>query len=49
MRRDVFTEENEMFRAQVRRFAEREIEPRVERWNRDGITARAGGVGVRGG
>jgi acyl-CoA dehydrogenase len=40
MRRDVFTEEHEMFRAQVRRFAEREIEPRVERWNRDGITDR---------
>jgi acyl-CoA dehydrogenase len=40
MRREVFSEEHEMFRAQVRRFAEREIEPRVERWNRDGITDR---------
>jgi acyl-CoA dehydrogenase len=40
MRRDIFTEEHDMFRAQVRRFAEREIEPRVAQWNRDGITDR---------
>jgi acyl-CoA dehydrogenase len=40
MRRDIFSEEHDMFRAQVRRFAEREIEPRVAQWNRDGITDR---------
>jgi acyl-CoA dehydrogenase len=40
MRRDVFSEEHEMFRAQFRRFAEREIEPKIERWNKDGITDR---------
>jgi len=40
MRRDVFTAEHEMFRAQLRRFAEREIEPRVAGWNRAGITDR---------
>ena len=33
MRRDVFSEEHEMFRAQFRRFAEREIEPKIARWN----------------
>ena len=41
MRRDIFTEEHELFRAQVRRFAEREIEPRVAEWNRNGSTDRA--------
>ena len=40
MRRDIFGEEHEMFRAQLRRFAEREIEPRVAEWNRAGITDR---------
>ncbi|HZP40979.1 MAG TPA: acyl-CoA dehydrogenase family protein [Candidatus Binatia bacterium] len=40
MRRDVFTEDHEIFRAQFRRFAEREIEPKIARWNRDGITDR---------
>jgi acyl-CoA dehydrogenase len=40
MRRDVFTTEHEMFRAQLQRFCEREVEPKVERWNRDGITDR---------
>jgi acyl-CoA dehydrogenase len=40
MRRDVFTPEHDLFRAQVRRFAEREIEPRVAQWNRDHITDR---------
>jgi acyl-CoA dehydrogenase len=38
MRREIFTDEHEMFRAQFRRFAEREIEPRVERWNRERST-----------
>ena len=40
MRRDLFTDEHELFRAQFRRFAEREIEPRVAQWNRDRITDR---------
>jgi acyl-CoA dehydrogenase len=40
MRRDIFTQEHEMFRAQLRRFAEREIEPKVARWNRDHTTDR---------
>src|ERR1051326_2262197 len=40
MRRDLFTDEHELFRAQFRRFAEREIEPRIAHWNRDRITDR---------
>jgi acyl-CoA dehydrogenase len=40
MRRDIFTEEHEMFRAQLKRFAAREIEPKIAQWNRDGITDR---------
>ena len=40
MRRDIFGEEHEMFRAQFRRFAEREIEPKIAGWNKDGITDR---------
>ncbi len=40
MRRDVFTEEHEMFRGEFRRFAETELAPRVERWNADGVTDR---------
>jgi acyl-CoA dehydrogenase len=40
MRRDLFTAEHEMFREQFRRFAAREIEPRVAQWNRDRITDR---------
>jgi len=41
MRRDIFTEEHDLFRAQVRRFAEREVEPRIAEWNRNHITDRA--------
>src|SRR5262249_24956688 len=40
MRRDIFTQEHEMFRDQLRRFAEREIEPKIAGWNRSGITDR---------
>ena len=40
MRRDVYTEEHELFREQFRKFAAKEIEPKIERWNRDGITDR---------
>ena len=38
MRRDVFSEEHEVFRSEFRRFAESELAPRVEKWNADGIT-----------
>ncbi len=40
MRREIFTEEHEMFREQVRRFVEAEIEPKVAEWNRNGISDR---------
>lgn len=41
MRRDIFTEEHEMFRTQVRRLIETEIEPKIAQWNRDGMSDRA--------
>ena len=41
MRRDLFNEEHETFRAQVRRFIEKEIAPKVEEWNRAGMSDRA--------
>ncbi len=41
MRREIFTEEHEMFRAQVRRFVDAEIEPKVAEWNRVGMSDRA--------
>lgn len=41
MRRDIFTEEHEMFRAQVARFVDAEIAPKVEEWNRVGMSDRA--------
>jgi alkylation response protein AidB-like acyl-CoA dehydrogenase len=37
MRRDIFTEEHEMFREQVRRFAENELAPKIPEWNRVGM------------
>ncbi len=40
MRRDIFSEEHEIFRAQFERFAAREIEPKIAGWNRAGITDR---------
>lgn len=40
MRRDIFTEEHEMFRDQVKRFVEAEIVPKIESWNRNGISDR---------
>ena len=40
MRREIFTEEHEMFRAQVRRFVDSEIEPKVPEWNRVGMSDR---------
>ena len=41
MRRTIFSEEHELFRTQFRRFAEREIEPRIAEWNRNHTTDRA--------
>jgi acyl-CoA dehydrogenase len=51
--RDVFGEEHELFRAQFRRFAEAELAPKLERWNREGRTdaeswRRAGAEGFLG-
>jgi acyl-CoA dehydrogenase len=51
--RDVFGEEHELFRAQFRRFAEAELAPKLERWNREGRTdpeawQRAGAEGFLG-
>jgi acyl-CoA dehydrogenase len=40
MRRELFTEEHEMFRAQVRRFVENEIVPKVPQWNQAGMSDR---------
>ena len=40
MRREIFSEEHELFRAQFRRFAEREIAPKVAGWNAAGMTDR---------
>ena len=41
MQREIFTEEHEMFREQVRRFVKAEIEPFVDEWNDAGITPRS--------
>ncbi|MFM8412956.1 MAG: acyl-CoA dehydrogenase family protein [Alphaproteobacteria bacterium] len=40
MRRDVFSQDHELFRDQFRRFAEREIAPKVEEWNARGMSDR---------
>jgi acyl-CoA dehydrogenase len=53
MRRDVFDEEHELFRQQVRRFVEAEIAPRVREWNAAGRSDRetwrkAGAAGLLG-
>ena len=40
MRRDIFGEEHELFRDQFRRFAEKEIAPKVEEWNARGTSDR---------
>jgi acyl-CoA dehydrogenase len=40
MRRSIFGEEHELFRAQFRRFAEAEIQPRIADWNARGVTDR---------
>jgi alkylation response protein AidB-like acyl-CoA dehydrogenase len=41
MRREIFSEEHELFRIQFRRFVAAEVEPNVVAWNRAGITPRA--------
>lgn len=38
--RPMFTEEHELFREQVRRFAEKEIVPHHDQWEKDGIVSR---------
>lgn len=40
MRRDVFSQDHDLFRDQFRRFAEREIAPRVDEWNARGMSDR---------
>ena len=41
MRRDIFSEEHDLFREQFRRFVHEEVEPHVLAWNEAGITPRA--------
>jgi alkylation response protein AidB-like acyl-CoA dehydrogenase len=38
VKREIFSEEHDLFRAQFRRFAEAEIAPKVAGWNEDGVT-----------
>ena len=40
MQRGIFSQEHELFRAQFRRFAEKEIEPKIADWNARGMTDR---------
>jgi acyl-CoA dehydrogenase len=40
MRREIFSEEHELFRNEVRRFVEAEIEPKVAEWNRNRMSDR---------
>jgi len=40
MRRDIFSQEHELFRTQFRRFAEKEIEPKIAGWNARGMSDR---------
>lgn len=51
--RDLFTDEHELYREQFRRFAETEIAPRIDQWNREGKSdrdtwRRVGGQGFLG-
>jgi acyl-CoA dehydrogenase len=41
MKRDIFTPEHDLFRDQFRRFAEKEIAPKVAQWNERGMSDRA--------
>src|SRR3989442_6001427 len=36
MNRDIFTEEHDLFRQQVRRFVEKEVAPKIPGWNASG-------------
>ena len=40
MRRDIFSDEHELFRGQFQRFAEAEIVPRIDEWNAQGSSDR---------
>ena len=40
MRRNLFTDEHEQFRASFRTFLEREVTPHIEAWEHDGIVSR---------
>ena len=40
MRRDVFSEDHELYRAQFRRFADKEIAPKIAAWNAAGMPDR---------
>ena len=40
MKRDIFTPEHDLFREQFRRFAEKEIAPKVAQWNERGTSDR---------
>ncbi|HSP97026.1 MAG TPA: acyl-CoA dehydrogenase family protein [Candidatus Dormibacteraeota bacterium] len=40
MKRDIFSPDHELFREQFRRFAEKEIAPRVAQWNERGMSDR---------
>jgi acyl-CoA dehydrogenase len=40
MKRDLFTPDHDLFRAQFRKFAEKEIAPRVAQWNERGMSDR---------
>ncbi len=41
MKRDIFSPEHELFREGFKRFAKREIEPKIAQWNSAGISDRA--------
>ena len=41
MKRDIFGDEHELFRAQFKRFAAAEIEPKIAGWNEKGMSDRA--------
>ena len=41
MRREIFTEEHEQLREQVRRFVTKEVEPKIAEWNHRGMVDRA--------
>ncbi|MGH9885059.1 MAG: acyl-CoA dehydrogenase family protein, partial [bacterium] len=40
MKRDIFSDEHELFREQFKRFAKSEIEPKIATWNEKGMSDR---------